>query len=73
MNFDDEPLAVQMARAVAEVGKARLRVDSLRGQVARREAGASSLTTAEWQLQQALRRVDELRSQADYGPPLDAA
>lgn len=67
MTFTDEPHAMRLARAIGELDRARQKVGALRGQVARQEAGASSLTTAEWELANALRNVDKLRSQADYG------
>lgn len=68
----EQPLAMQMAHALVALDKARQLVGALRGQVARQEAGAASLTTAEWQLQQALRNVERLRSQQDYQPPTAA-
>lgn len=70
---DQPPLAIQLAHAIADLARARELVDGLRAQVSRREAGASSLTTAEWQLQQALQRVDRLRSQGDYYDGPEAA
>ncbi len=54
---EQEPPAVQLARAVAELDDARADVDNLRSLVARREAGAASLATAEWTHEQCLRRV----------------
>ena len=54
----------EIASAQADVAAARETVEALRRQVAKREAGASSLHTAEYQLAGALRRLDEARRQA---------
>ncbi len=61
-----------MVRALVDLDKARQKVGALRGQVARREAGSAALNVAEWQLSQALQRVERLRSKSDF-QPLDAA
>lgn len=74
MNFThDEPLALQLARAIGALDQARQKTERLRRLVAIGEAGAASLGVAEWELGQALRNVDRLRSQVDFGEPLDAA
>jgi hypothetical protein len=68
----NEPLHVQYARALDDLDQARRLVGSLRGRVEHGQDSAASLTAAEWTLSMALKRVDRLRSQADY-QPLDAA
>lgn len=60
---DTDPLA----EALALLARARENADELRRAVGVGQAPASALTVAEWQLHLALRRVDQLRSQADYG------
>lgn len=72
MNLDDEPTPLQYARAVGALDEARQKVERLRRLVSVGEVGASSLTVAEWEMDQALRTVDRLKQQTDY-QPLDAA
>ena len=48
---------------------ARDKVMRLRSLVARREAGAASLHVAEWQAEQARRRIDELETPHPPDPP----
>ncbi len=52
--------AAELQAALAELEDARSTERALRALVAERKAGASSLATAQWRVQRALRRLDNL-------------
>lgn len=56
-----------LTSALAELDEARRRADDIARLVAEGNCGASALHTAQWQVQQCLRRVDRLRSARDLG------
>ncbi len=70
------PTADSLTAALADLAAARAQADALRRLVAAREEGASALSTAEWRLHLALRRVEALgglRGAEGSESPLDAA
>ncbi len=61
-----DTLTAAMA-ALADLEEARSVERAIRTLVAERKEGASALSTAQWRLHLALRRVDRLRHAAQFG------
>lgn len=61
-----------LTTAIRDLDEARRRSGEIERLVAEGKVGAHASATADWSLQQCVRRVDRLRSQSDYQPQ-DAA
>ena len=64
---DDLPTAIR------DLDEARRRSGEIERLVAEGKVGAHASATADWTLQQCLKRVERLQQQADYADPLNAA